>query len=214
MTHRPCESDGHIEFTVSIRPVFYASGVHVRYATVDGTAVAGTDYTREVDEGISYKTLTIPGSIGSGTIRIPIADDQVYESSDKTFSLQLTLHNERALLEGGAASLTATGTIRDDDPKPVVSVTGPAGVVSYVSENTKGPVTFTLTLTGQSEENVAVSYATGGAALARLTRKSTPDQALAAATAGMDYTSATGSVVFSPGETTKQVTDPGDRTTT
>ena len=199
------ESDGHIEFTVSVRPAIYASPVHVRYATMDGTAVAGTDYTREVDEGKSYKVFTVPSG-GSGTIRIPIADDQVYESPDKTFSLQLTLHNERALLEGGATSLTATGTIRDDDPKPVVSVAGPAGAVSYVSENAKGPVTFTLTLTGQSEEDVTVSYATGGAALARLNGRSLSRQALAAATAGMDYTPATGSVAFSSGETTKRVT--------
>ena len=198
------ESDGHIEFTVSVRPAIYASSVFVRFATVDGTAVAGTDYTRELDEGNSYKLFTVPSG-GSGTIRIPIADDQVYESPDKTFSLQLTLHNERALLEGGAPSLTATGTIRDDDPKPVVSVAGPAGAVSYVSENAKGPVTFTLTLTGQSEEDVTVSYATGGAALARLMRRNTPDQALAAATAGMDFTATTGSIVFSTGETTKRV---------
>ena len=200
------ESDGHIEFTVSVRPTLYASSVDVRYATVDGTAVAGTDYTREVDAGKLYKVLTISGIGGSATIRIPITDDQVYESSDKTFSLQLTLHNERALLAGDVALLTATGTIRDDDPRPVVSVAGPAGGVSYIPENAKSPITFTLTLTGQVAEDVSVSYTTGEADLGRVRSRSTPGQLLVPATAGMDYTATTGSVVFSPGETTKQVT--------
>ena len=196
------ESDGHIEFKVSVQPVLPLHSISVRYATVDGAAVAGTDYTREVNTGETFKLFTIPANRGMATIRIPITDDQVYEAADKTFTLQLS-HNSRANFAGDATSLAATGTIVDDDPKPVVSVAGPAGDLSYVSEDATGPVTFTLTLTGRSATDVTVDYATGAA---QLLSAFTSRQGVTRATAGEDYTAATGSVTFSPGETTKQVT--------
>ena len=202
------ESDGHVEFTVTVRPILRTTPVLVRYSTVDGTAMAGSDYTWEVETGQNYKILNIPAGQSSATIRIPITDDQVYESADETFTLQLTNHNNRATLDGGATSLTATGAIADDDPKPVVSVAGPAGAVSYVSENVKGPVTFTLTLMGQSAGDVTVDYATGEAGLLGLL---TSRQGPAGATEDEDYAGASGTVTFTSGQTTKtvavQVTD-------
>ena len=197
------ESDGHVEFTVAVRPILRTTPVLIRYTTVDGTAIAGSDYTREVETGQTYKILSIPASRSSGTIRIPITDDQVYESADETFTLQLTNHNNKATLDGGATSLTATGAIADDDPKPVVSVAGPAGAVSYVSENAKDPVTFTLTLVGQSAGEVTVDYATGEAGLLDLF---TARQGLTGATEGEDYAGTSGSVTFTSGQTTKTVT--------
>ena len=202
------ESDGHVEFTVTVRPILRTTPVLVRYSTVDGTAMAGSDYTWEVETGQNYKILNIPAGQSSATIRIPITDDQVYESADETFTLQLTNHNNRVTLDGGATSLTATGAIADDDPKPVVSVAGPAGAVSYVSENVKGPVTFTLTLMGQSAGDVTVDYATGEAGLLGLL---TSRQGPAGATEDEDYAGASGTVTFTSGQTTKtvavQVTD-------
>ena len=197
------ESDGYVEFTVTVRPILRTTPVLVRYATVDGTAIAGSDYTREVETGQTYKILNIPAGQSSATIRIPITDDQVYESADETFTLQLTNHNNKATLDGGATSLTATGAIADDDPKPVVSVAGPAGEVSYVSENAKDPVTFTLTLMGQSAGDVTVDYATGEAGLLGLL---TARQGLAGATQDEDYAGTSGTVTFTPGQTTKTVT--------
>ena len=197
------ESDGHIEFTVSVRPGLRLTPVQVRYATVDGTAAAGTDYTRQVDTGQNYKLFTIPANRDIGTIRIPIADNQVYGPAKKTFTLQLTNHNNKASLEGDATSLTATGSILDDDPKPVVRVKGPGGQVSYVSEGLTSPVTFTLTLTGRSAADVTVDYATGDA---RVLSGLAARQGITGATAGEDYTAATGTVTFSPGVTTRQVT--------
>ena len=80
---------------------------------------------------------------------------------------------------------------------------GPAGDLSYVSEDMKGPVTFTLTLTGRSAADVTVDYATGQPqVLSRLAAR----QGITSATAGEDYTAATGTVTFSPGDATKQVT--------
>ena len=197
------ESDGYVEFTVSVRPILRTVPVVVRYTTVDGTAAAGTDYTRQVNTGQTYKIFSIPANGGSGTIRIPITDNEVYGPAKKTFTLQLTNQNNKALLDGDATSLTATGSIIDDDPKPVVSVAGPAGDLSYVSEDKKGPVTFTLTLTGRSAADVTVDYATGQAqVLSGLAAR----QGITPATAGEDYTAATGIVTFSPGDATKQVT--------
>ena len=202
------ESDGHVEFTVTVRPVLRTTPVLVRYTTVDGTAMAGSDYTREVETGQTYKILNIPAGQSSATIRIPITDDQVYESADETFTLQLTNHNNRATLDGGATPLTAIGTIADDDPKPVVNVSGPAGELSYVSEAVKDPVTFTLTLMGQSAGDVIVDYATGEAGLLGLL---TSRQGPAGATEDEDYAGASGTVTFTSGQTTKtvavQVTD-------
>ena len=197
------ESDGYVEFTVTVRPILRTTPVLVRYATVDGTAIAGSDYTREVEAGQAYKILNIPAGQSSGTIRIPITDDQVYESADETFTLQLTNHNNKATLDGSTTSLTATGAIADDDPKPVVSVAGPAGEVSYVSENAKDPVTFTLTLVGQSAGDVTVDYATGEAGLLDLF---TARQGLAGATENEDYAGTSGTVTFTSGQTTKAVT--------
>ena len=197
------ESDGYVEFTVTVRPILRTTPVLVRYATVDGTAIAGSDYTREVETGQTYKILNIPAGQSSATIRIPITDDQVYESADETFTLQLTNHNNKATLDGSATSLTATGAIVDDDPTPVVSVAGPAGEVSYVSENLKDPVTFTLTLVGQSAGDVTVDYATGEAGLLDLF---TARQGQAGATEGEDYAGASGTVTFTSGQTAKTVT--------
>ena len=194
------ESDGYVEFTVTVRPILRTTPVLVRYSTVDGAAMAGSDYTREVETGQNYKTLTIPGGESSATIRIPITDDQVYESADETFTLQLTNHNNRATLDGGATSLTATGAIADDDPKPVVNVSGPAGELSYVSEAVEDPVTFTLTLMGQSAGDVIVDYATGEAGLLGLL---TSRQGPARATEDEDYAGASGTVTFTSGQTTK-----------
>ena len=199
------ESDGHLEFTVSVRPMLRTTPVLVRYATVDGTARAGSDYTRQVETGQTYKIFTIPANRDTGTIRIPIADNQVYGPAKKTFTLQLTNHNNKATLDGDATSLTATGAIADDDPKPVVSVAGPAGAVSYVSESAKDPITFTLTLVGQSAGDVAVDYATGEARLLGLL---TARQGLAGATRDEDYVGTSGTVTFTPGQTTKTVTVP------
>ena len=197
------ESDGYVEFTVSVRPILRTVPVVVRYTTVDGTAAAGTDYTRQVNTGQTYKIFSIPANGGAATIRIPITDNEVYGPAKKTFTLQLTNQNNKALLDGGATSLTATGSIIDDDPKPVVSVAGPAGDLSYISEDLKGPVTFTLTLTGRSAVDVTVDYATGQAqVLSRLAAR----QGITHATAGEDYTAATGTVTFSPGDATRQVT--------
>ena len=204
---RALESSSHVEFTVSIRPIQPTTPINVKYSTADGTAAAGSDYTREVDSGVTDRNLHIPAGRSTATIRIPISNDTLDEADVETFTLRLASPT-KAKLAGDVNELTATGSIVDDDPTPVVSVAGPAGEVSYVSENAKDPVTFTLTLVGQSAGDVTVDYATGEAGLMDLF---TARQGLAGATEGEDYAGASGTVTFTPGQTTKtvnvQVTD-------
>ena len=148
------------------------------------------------------RNLHIPAGRSTATIRIPISNDTLDEADVETFTLRLASPT-KAKLAGDVNELTATGSIVDDDPTPVVSVAGPAGEVSYVSENEKDPVTFTLTLVGQSAGDVTVDYATGEAGLMDLF---TARQGLAGATEGQDYAGASGTVTFTPGQTTKTVT--------
>ena len=77
------ETDGSVGFLVTLSPA--ASGtVTVDYATVDNTAVAGTDYTA------TSGTLTFaPGETRKSTALVPIADDGE-EDSGETFRLVLS----------------------------------------------------------------------------------------------------------------------------
>ena len=77
------EDDGSVGFLVTLDPA--ATGtVTVNYATQDGTAVAGTDYTA------TSGTLTFaPGETRKSTALVPIADDDE-EDSGETFRLVLS----------------------------------------------------------------------------------------------------------------------------
>jgi chitinase len=91
-----------LTFTVAMVPVS-VTDVTVDYATSDGTATAGSDYT-----GASG-TLTIPAGLASGTIAVSVSGDKTYEPNE---TLTLTLSNPvGATIVVGAA----TGTILNDD---------------------------------------------------------------------------------------------------
>ena len=80
--------------------------VTVDYATSDGTATAGSDYTA------ASGTLTFAAGETSKTVSVPVLDDAHDEGSE---TLTLTLSNASgAYLEDG----TATGTINNTDPMP------------------------------------------------------------------------------------------------
>jgi chitinase len=91
-----------LTFTVAMVPVS-VTDVTVDYATSDGTATAGSDYT-----GASG-TLTIPAGQASGTIAVSVSGDKTHEPNE---TLTLTLSNPvGATIVVGAA----TGTILNDD---------------------------------------------------------------------------------------------------
>ena len=91
-----------IEFTVSLSA---ASGeaVTVDYATSDGTAESGTDYTA------ASGTLTFAAGATSETVRVETADDSEDED-DETFTLTLSNPSGATLDDA-----EATGAIEDDD---------------------------------------------------------------------------------------------------
>ena len=100
------EADGILRFTVTIS-VPPDGPVTVSYATADGSATAGHDYTA------ASGTLTFPAaSDAPQQIHVPIADDDRHEG-DETFSLLLSDARGAALVVAAA-----TATIVEDDPVP------------------------------------------------------------------------------------------------
>ena len=80
--------------------------VTVHYATSDGTAAAGQDYTA------ASGTLTIPAGSRRETIAVAVLDDAINDDGE---TLTLTLSNAQGAVIDDA---TATGTIRNRDPLP------------------------------------------------------------------------------------------------
>ena len=95
-----------VAFEVSLSRAFTSTEhrVTVDYATADGTATAGEDYTA------TSGTLTFSPGEKTKTVSVSILDDAVDEGNE-TFTL--TLSNVRGAREG---DLEATGTIANDDP--------------------------------------------------------------------------------------------------
>jgi len=104
-------------FTVSLTAAAGGNAT-VNYATSDGTAVAGQDYTA------ASGTLTVPSGATSATITVTVNTDTNYEA-DETLSMTLSGPSNLAL---GTAS-AATGTItNDDNANPKGYFTGTATV--------------------------------------------------------------------------------------
>jgi subtilisin family serine protease len=93
-------------FTVTLSPVNSAQTVTVNYASANGTAASGSDYTA------ASGVLTFPASTASQTITVPILGDTAYES-DETFTINLS-----GAVNASIGDATGVGTIADDDPAP------------------------------------------------------------------------------------------------
>lgn len=158
-------------FTVRLSNVT-GQPVTVQYATANGTAVAGVDYTA------TSGTLTFePGEL-TKTVTVAVSGDALDEL-DETFVLNLSNAGNGTIADGQAVA-----TIRNDE----VAVSINDISVAEGNIGTVGAV-FTITLSTASTHAVTVQYAT----------------APGSATAGADYTTANGAVVFAPGETAKTV---------
>jgi chitinase len=164
-------------FTVSLNA---PSGrtVRVNYATVNGTATAGTDYT-----AVSG-TLTFQPGETTKTVSVPILADNLTEPPE-TFTLRLS-HPRFATL----ADPVGTGTILDAGAAPPTLQADDVQVTEGDSGTTAA--TFTVTLSAASAQPVTVAYTTAdGTALA-----------------GSDYLPTSGTLTFAPGVTTQTVTVP------
>jgi hypothetical protein len=140
-------------FTVSLVNRTGSGTVTVNYATADGTATAGSDYTAIVNS-----TLTFATNETSKTIVVPILGDRVREGNE-TFALNFSNPGGASL-----ATTSVTGTITDNDPLPVFSING-----GSVSED-GGSLIFSVNLNGTSQSPVMVDFNTadGTATLANI----------------------------------------------
>ena len=138
---RASEDAGVMVFSVKLNAPS-ALPVTVNYATSDGTATAGEDYTA-ADGSLTF----MPGET-ERTISVLLQEDTIYEG-DETFVLTLS-NPENADL----ANAAATGTIADNDAMPELTVAD-----ARASEDA-GVMIFTVKLSVSSVLPVTVNYAT------------------------------------------------------
>ena len=115
--------------------------VTVRYATVDDTAVAGSDYTRTTG------TLRFDPNERTDTIRVPILQDSTAEPSE-SFTVELSNPNRATVSDGtGAVTIEA-------DPMPELRISDAAPVAEG------NDAVFTVSLSTPSSQVVTVEYTT------------------------------------------------------
>ena len=160
---RAGEASGEMVFAVTLSQASSAEVV-VDYATADGTAEAGTDYTEATG------TLTFAAeTTAAQEIRVAIAGDKVDEE-DETFTVTLS-GAVNATLAGGEPTLSATGTITDDDDRGVtvsptelrVTEGGSDGYTVVLSSKPTGEVTVAVSVPAGAEFTVDEEELTFGA---------------------------------------------------
>lgn len=166
------ESIGSVSFTVTASATA-AMPITFSYATSNGTAVAGTDYTAASGTG------NIAVSTGSTTVNLTLAND-VLDEDDETFTFTIS-----SPTNAGISQAVATITINDDDTEPTVNM---AISSSSANEGATG-VVVAVNLSAASGRTVTVPYVVTGTA-----------------TAAVDHNAVDGTLTFSPGETTKNIT--------
>ena len=154
------EDAGTLTFTVRLSSTS-SETVTVDWATADGTATAGSDYTAGTG------TLTFPAnSVTPQTLMVAVTDDDVDEADE---TVTMTLSNaQHAALAGGGSTLAATGTITDDDARgvtvtPEALVVTEGGTGTYTVGLTSAPtaaVTVTPTVQGSADVTVAPAMLT------------------------------------------------------
>ncbi|WP_179468874.1 Calx-beta domain-containing protein [Mycolicibacterium vinylchloridicum] len=153
--------------------------VTVSYLTGDGSATALQDYVNVAG------TLVFAPGVTTQVITVDVLGDTKVEPAE-TFTV--TLSDAFGAKIGRAV---ATGTITDDDDAsipqlPTVSIAG-AGVSEGNSGTTSIP--FTVTLSKASDTAITLTYTTTNGS----------------ATAGQDYTAASGTVTFAAGSVTQVI---------
>jgi len=170
-------AEGTANATVSItRSGNIRSVVTVNYATSNGSATAGSDYTA------TSGTATFGDGQDTVTFNVPITNDAIVET-DETINLTLSSPGVGGTL---AAPSSVILTIADNDVAlPVITA---AATDNSASEPSDTGV-FTITRSGSTAVALTVAYTVGGSA-----------------TAGSDYTTLSGSVTILAGSTTATVT--------
>ncbi|MCU0305044.1 MAG: Ig-like domain-containing protein [Thermoanaerobaculales bacterium] len=152
-----------------------AGAVSVDYATVDGSATDGLDYTG------SAGTLNFADGVISASFDVPILDDATWEG-DENFSIDLSNATGGAVI--GSPTSTVV-TILEDDPGPGMLQLSAA---TYSAVENGGTLTFTVDRVGGSAGAATVDYATTDGT----------------ATDGPDYTGSAGTLSWVAGDATSQ----------
>ena len=126
-------------FTVTLQAAG-SQALTVKYATVDGTATAGADYTATSGQ------LVFSANETERQVSVPVTDDAEAEDNE-TFALEVQL------VDVAGPSASATGTIIENDVL-TVSVTAPD------VRETDGQATFTGSLSSASSYRIVVEYET------------------------------------------------------
>jgi len=172
--------EGSGSATLTIRRTNSTGGAaSVSYATANGTATAGSDYTGTAG------TLEFADGETSKTFSVPIFNDAFFEGNE-SFTVALSGPTNGVGL--GNPQL-ATVTIIENDAAPSLSIAD-----ARMNEGNSGTTNmpFIVTLTGATTVAATVQYQTGSNS----------------ATAGSDFQSVSGTLTFNPGETQKTINVP------
>ena len=176
------EAAGTATYTVTLSNPS-STAVTVNYATANGTATAGADYTAATG------TLSFAPGVTSQTVTVAIANDGTFEGAE-TLNVNLSAPSGATLGTATVASQIVDdgralpGGPADNDT-PVITLAGPALI-----DEAAGTATYTVTLSNPSAAAVTVAFATANGT----------------ATAGSDYTAASGTLTFAPGATSQTIT--------
>ena len=163
-------AEGNTETTNAVFTVTLSSpsgrSVTVNFSTADGTATAGTDYVA------SSGTLTFNPGETTKTITVLVNGDTVNEA-DETFFVNLSNPFNATIADGQGQNTI----LNDDIPLPAISINDVT-----VPEGNSGTTTgvFTVSLSRASSQVVTASYSTADGS----------------ATAGTDYVSTSGTMIF------------------
>ena len=169
----------NLAFTASLSKAS-TTAVSVNYATSNGTATAGQDYTA------ASGTVTFAPGVLSQQVNVAVTGDTVVEPSE---TLTVTLSNPTGAT---LSTATATGTITNDDTTPATVAPPTISVANTtVAEGNSGSrnLAFTVSLSKASATAVTVNYATSNGT----------------ASAGQDYSATSGTATFAPGVLSQQV---------
>ncbi len=149
------EADGEMTFTVRLEPRGLGI-VTVDYATRDGSARAGSDYT-QTSGRLRFNPLE-----RERTVTVPVADD-AHQDDGETFRLRLS-NPDGALL----GDREATGTIHNSDP-PALSASFPASAYASAShsgaeDRPQAVVAFSEAVAEFAADTPSVSVAGGAVA--------------------------------------------------
>jgi len=162
-------------FTVTLSPASTGT-VTVKYATANGTATAGSDYT-----AVPATLLTFSPGQTSQPVTVQVLGDTNREANE-TFFVNLTAPSGATLADGqGQGTL-----LNDDGPRLKIN-----DVRKAEGNSGTGAFTFTVTLSPASTRTVTVKYATANG-----TARADSDYLAIPATL----------LTFSPGQTSKPVT--------